>query len=240
VPYQQDLAYIQSIAFGAFARGAAPEIVRRLKTATIPVRHVLEVGCGAGPLTAALTDAGFDVTAIEPSADLIAIARSAAPTAHFIRGSVYDVPLPPLDAIVALGEPLTYHDNPDDADRLLDDFFDRAAATLPAGGQLIFDMIETGEPSLAARGWRSGEDWALLFDISEDTASKTLVRNIEVFRRIGDLYRRSREVHRVRLFDTASLRAQLESRGFLVETAASYGTQELLPRRTAFFAVKPM
>jgi len=238
VLYQQDLAWVQSVAFGSFARGAAPEIIRRLKTAAAPVRRVLEIGCGAGPLTEALTQAGFEVTAIEPSADLIAIARAAAPAADFIHGSVYDVPLPPSDAIVALGEPLTYHDNPEDAGRLLLDFFHRAAAALPAGGPLIFDIIETGDPSLTARGWRSGDGWAILFDASEDAAAKTLVRNIEIFRQTGDACRRSREIHRVRLFDAALLRAQLESCGFRVETAASYGAQPLLPRRRAFFAVK--
>ena len=50
--YQEDLAYIHATAYGALARGAAPEIVRVLKSAAIPICRVVDVGCGAGPLTA--------------------------------------------------------------------------------------------------------------------------------------------------------------------------------------------
>ena len=35
--YGQDLAYIQAAAFGGLAQGAAPEIVRFLKAAVVPV-----------------------------------------------------------------------------------------------------------------------------------------------------------------------------------------------------------
>jgi hypothetical protein len=56
--YQRDLAYIHAAAFGDLARGAAPEIVRLLKSAALPVRQVVEVGCG-GALTALLLAAGL-------------------------------------------------------------------------------------------------------------------------------------------------------------------------------------
>jgi 2-polyprenyl-3-methyl-5-hydroxy-6-metoxy-1,4-benzoquinol methylase len=62
--YRQDLAYIQALAFGGLARGAAPKIVRLLNTAQIQIRRVVDVGCGAGPLAACLVEAGFEVTGI--------------------------------------------------------------------------------------------------------------------------------------------------------------------------------
>ena len=67
--YGQDLAYIQSAAFGRLARAAAPEIVRLLKNAATPIHRVVGVGCGAGVLTSALVEAGFDVTGVDCSAD---------------------------------------------------------------------------------------------------------------------------------------------------------------------------
>jgi SAM-dependent methyltransferase len=236
--YQQDLAYIQAARFGALARGAAPEIVRRLRAASIPIRRVVDVGCGAGPLTEALVEAGFEVTGIDPSAELLAIARAAVPAAHFVHGSIYDTEIPACDAIVALGEPLTYHSEGADADLRISEFFRRASAALPRRGILIFDIIECGEPSLTGRGWSSGEDWAVLVDTTEDAAQRTLVRNIETFRAMGEFYRRGREVHRVRLFDTRTLGHELTSCGFEVETSQAYGTQMLSPRRRAFFAIR--
>lgn len=170
--YQQDLAYIQAAAFGALARGAAPEIVRRLKCAPVPIRRVVDAGCGAGPLSAALVEAGFEVTGIDISAELLAIARNAAPGARFIQGSTYETPIPACEAIVALGEPLTYHAEDVDADARVGSFFRAASEVLPVGGgMLIFDVIESvglrWRPDIGAQA-RIGPYWP--------TPRKTIVR----------------------------------------------------------------
>lgn len=235
--YEVDLAYIHAVGFGGLATGAAPAIVEILKHAPLPVRRVVDVGCGAGQLTVALVDAGFEVTAIDNSPGLLAAARSACPGARFVAGSIHEWEVPACEAIVALGEVLTYGSGTD-ADESVERFFQRAAAVLPAGGMLIFDIIETGEPSLASRSWKAGEDWAVLVETTEDRAARRLIRDIQTFRRIGDLYRRGREVHTVRLFDTETLLGQLAECGFQVETAASYGEQPLAPRRRAFVATR--
>jgi SAM-dependent methyltransferase len=236
--YDLDLAYIQAAAFENPAHGAAPEIVRLLKCASTRVRRVVDVGCGAGPLTAALMAAGFEVTAIDQSAELLSIARQAAPAAHFVHASIYDTEIPACEAVLAVGEPLTYHGRDADGDRLVKRFFERVSEILPPGGMLIFDVIELGKPSLAGRFWSSGDDWAVMVDTTEDQALRTLVRDIETFRQVGDLYRRGHEVHRVHLFDTQTLCDQLSSCGFAVDTETSYGEQRLGPRRRAFFATR--
>jgi SAM-dependent methyltransferase len=236
--YQCDLAYVQAAAYGTLALGAAAEIVRRLRSSSAQVRRVMDVGCGAGALTKALTDAGFEVTGIDTSAELLEFARTNVPNACFLHASAYDVQVAGYDALVAVGEPLTYHPETSEADKLLSCFLQRVADALPAGGMLIFDVIGLGEPSLAARTWRSGDDWAVLVETTENQSERILVRDIQVFRRTGDLYRRSREVHTVRLFEIPSLCQQLASLGFATETARSYGAHELPPRRQAFFATR--
>lgn len=236
--YQRDLAYIQAAAFGNLAQGSAPGIIRRLKCAPVPIRRVVDVGCGAGPLSAALVEAGFEVTGIDSSAELLAIARTTVSKAHFIQGSVYETQMPACEAIIALGEPLTYHQEDVDADGLVHSFFRASSDILPAGGMLFFDVIELGEPSLTGRYWNAGEDWAVLAETEEEQSLRTLVRRIETFRRAGHLYRRGREVHRVRLFDTAELLNQLAACGFSTETADAYGTHQLAPRRRAFFSTR--
>ena len=89
--YKQDLAYIHATGHEGPARGAAPEIVRLLKSASIQIRRVVDIGCGGGPLTKVLAEAGFDVTGIDTSAELLEIARTAAPAARFVNASAYDV-----------------------------------------------------------------------------------------------------------------------------------------------------
>lgn len=44
-----------------------------------------------------------------------------------------------------------------------------------------------------------GKDWVVLAETEEDQGSRTLVRNIETFRRVDQFYRRGCEVHRIRL-----------------------------------------
>lgn len=236
--YGEDLAYIQAVAFGGLARGAAPEIVRLLKSAKIPIRRVVDLGCGAGVLTSAMVEAGFDVTAVDDSAGLLALAAAMAPRARFVKASIYQLEIPECEAIIAIGEPLTYHAEIGEADRLVWNFFQRAARILPTGGMLIFDVIETGEPTLAGRSWRSGVDWAVLVDTTEDQPSRTLVRTIESFRQVGHSYRRGRELHRVRLFDTDELIAALAGQGFATETMQAYGSEALAPRRRAFICTR--
>jgi SAM-dependent methyltransferase len=232
--YQQDLAHIQAAGFGAMARGAAPEIVRRLRASKRGIRRVIDVGRGAGPLAQALTEAGYEVIGVDSSPELLEMARAAVPSAQFVNASIYEMDIPACEAIIALGEPLTYHADGVDADLQIAQFFRRASAVLPEGGVLLF--VECGAPSLTGRFWGSGDDWAVLTDTVEDPASRTLVRDIQTFRRVGDFYRRGREVHRVRLFDSNKMRDDLVALGFTVETAQAYGSQALGPRRRAFFA----
>lgn len=227
--YQEDLAYIHAAAFGGLARGAAPEIIRRLKSAPAPIRRVVDAGCGAGLLSAALEQAGFEVTGIDASRELLSFAGAAAPKSRFIHASLFEIELPACDAVLAIGEPLTY----ESSDDLLEEFVSKARAALPLGGVLIFDVIETGEPPLAGRFWSSGEDWAVLVDTAEQDS--TLTRSIETFRRVDDNYRRSHEIHRVHLFDTAHVRALLSRCGFSVETGRAFGEYALATRRRAFF-----
>jgi SAM-dependent methyltransferase len=235
--YGWDLAYIQAVGFGEFARGAAPEVVRRLRAAPIAVSRVVEVGCGAGPLSAELVKSGFEVTGIDSSAGLLEVARAEVPAACFLCGSIYRQKISACEAILAVGEPLTYHAG-SNGDDLVRDFLLRAGAALPAGGVLIFDVIEPGEPSFDGRFWKAGEDWAVLVDTREDQGSHVLVREIATFRKVGELYRRGRETHRVKLFDGDEICAWLSSAGFVVETSEAYGAYALPPRRRAFFCQK--
>lgn len=237
-PYADDLAYVHAVGFSGLATGATPAIVERLRASATPVRRVYDVGCGSGVSTRALVAAGFVVDAIEPSEPLAALARAAAPDARVHVTTAYGFAFEPCDAILAVGEPLTYHGRDGDPARQLENFFAAAGRALRRGGHLIFDLIEAGPASLSSRGWVAGDDWAVLFAAVEDVAQSRLTRTIETFRKIDGAYRRNGEVHEVAIFDSDWVLAALRAVGFDATTATAYGAQALGLRRRAFFAVR--
>ena len=63
-------------------------------------------------------------------------------------------------------------------------------------------LVELLLPPAPGRHSRSPRVWhrldrAVLVETTEEQTERSLVRNIEVFRRVGDAYRRSHEVHSV-------------------------------------------
>jgi hypothetical protein len=69
--------------------------------------------------------------------------------------------------------------------------------------------------------------------------SKLLTRQITSFRRVGDLYRRDHEVHRLRLMPQRLVASWLEEIGFAVQPLSGYGTAPFAPGRFGFLARKP-
>jgi SAM-dependent methyltransferase len=237
--YGADLARIQAEAFGTLAREASRELVSILNASSIPVRRVYDVGCGAGVTTCAMVAAGFETTAVDPSPDLLAIARANAPPATFLNASAYDLELQPCDAVLAIGEVLTYHASDVDADDRVRTFFHDVARALVPGGRFVFDVIDADGPSLDAKSWRSEEAWTILWETREDRAASRLTRYIETFTRDDDgRHRHARETHHVKLFREVDIRRWLADSGFGIQTAPSYGDVPLAPRRVAYVATR--
>jgi hypothetical protein len=233
--YGKDLAHIQTIGHGAMAAAVAPQIMTMLHSRGMRTGTLGDVGCGAGVAASHFLGAGWKVWALEQSPWLLATARTTAPAARFLpHRTPYGVAIPHADAIVAIGEVLNYHRPGDDAHERVNRFFATAATSLPPGGLLIFDVIVKGAALLAGRTWTAGQEWAILQEIHEDRRAGTLRREIETFRRIDDTYRRGHETHHVRVFDANVLARALRRAGFTVETAVTYGTFRLAPRRRAF------
>jgi SAM-dependent methyltransferase len=234
--FDEDLAYVQAIAFSDMTAAAMPAVLEYLDRQQLAGGRVLDVGCGAGLSTAALASGGYRPEAIDVSTHLLAFARSAAPTAEFHCGSVYEFDFPRCAAILALSEPLTYHRPDVVADLRLAQFFGKAADALPPGGALVFDVISADGPALDAKGWKSGQDWAILWETTENRQEGRLIRSIETFRNCKDGYRRAHETHHVKLFSETQIRSWLSAAGFDATMATAYGARPLLPRRLAFFA----
>jgi hypothetical protein len=84
-----------------------------------------------------------------------------------------------------------------------------------------------------------GEDWAVLVSAEEDRKRRVLTRQITSFRKVGELYRRDREVHRLRLLVRSELVAQLRRIGFRVRILPGYGPSRFPTGLVGFLARKP-
>jgi SAM-dependent methyltransferase len=227
--YDRDLAYIHHHGFSDFARNAAPDVIALLRAAGIEHGLVVDLGCGSGVLAGELVKHGFQVFGVDLSAEMIALAREHVPDATFVVGSLHEVALPPCAAITAIGEPFTYADG-DALRRTLA----RCAAALPAGGLLLFDIIEHLDgDAMRYRNWSAeGDDWMIAVDVTEE--GRQITRKMWMYRAEGDLYRRTSEVHQAWTFTRNELTAWLTEAGF----AVTFGGWELPPRRLAVQATK--
>ena len=239
--YREDLAYIHDVGHAEFALESAPGILEILAQNGIRDGLVVDLGCGSGLWARVLADAGYRVLGIDISEAMIELSRERMPEAEFRVGSLFEVEIPPCAAVTAVGEVLNYLFDPENEDRGLARLFRRVYDALAPGGVFVFDVLGPGQvpPGATARGFRVGEDWAVLSEREEDAERGTLVRRIVSFRKVGEHYRRDDEVHRVRLYAPEELSAELGWIGFEVRMMRSYGGYPLAEGHAAFVARKP-
>ena len=225
--YDTDLAYIHDQGYGDFARGSAPGLLNLLRQNDIEDGKIVDLGCGSGIWAKELVDAGYEVTGVDISPAMIDIARRRVPQAEFHVGSFLQFPIPVCRAITALGEVFNYLFDPDNSLRSLEAVCKKIFDALSLGGLLIFDVAEPSRFRGQKQAFTEGDDWTCLVEYQHDESTQQLTRRIVTFRKVGDAYRRSEEIHRQQLFEEASVREILEGIGFEVETVRSYGDYAL-------------
>ena len=237
--YGSDVAYIHDAGFLDLAAEATPCVIRLLKERGLDRGRVIELGCGSGATAASLSEAGHDVVGIDASRAMIALARSRAPAARFRVGSWVDAPIPECDAVLAIGEVLGYVGTASGTKAELRDLFGRVRSSLSPGGLFVFDLATPGRvPTGEHSAFRAGDDWACLYTASEDREGRKLQRRITTFRRIsgGATYRRSEEVHRLRLWPTGEIEEMLREAHFKVQLRRGYGGRSFAPGHRVFVA----
>ena len=242
--YSVDLAYIHEAGFSDFARQVAPEIARLIRNAGIARGRIVEFGCGSGAVAGHLHAMGYDVRAFDISRLMLerrhasrvdGLARKNAPGVRFIVASVGTARLPRCDAMVGVGEVVTYV--PGGA-ATLRRFFSRAHAALCPGGVLVFDFIESARRRTYDTKTISGRNWAMAVKATFDETRGVLTRRMTMTRRTARGLRRSRERHRVRIYDRRVVRRMLEQCGFTVRMSRSFGRHRLLAGDVAVIAIK--
>jgi len=238
--YRDDLAYIHDAGFGSFALHAAPVLLEALQNRRIERGLVIDLGCGSGILAQEIAAAGYDVLGIDISESMVAIARERVPTGQFQAESLLQASLPPCVAVTAVGEVFNYLFDTGNTRKALTRLFRRIHAALAPGGILLFDVAEPGRVTGTGpqRKHVEGEDWAVLVTVEEEPRRRLLTRRITTFRKVGELFRREEEIHRLRLLPRAELVAELRRLGFTVRTLSAYGSLSFGPGQVGFLARK--
>jgi SAM-dependent methyltransferase len=228
--YGPDLAHVHDVAFGGWAREAAPFVLARLREAGIEEGLVVDLGCGSGFWASQLLGEGYEVLGVDASPAMLALARQRALGASFRDGSLHDVELPPCAAITAIGECVNYEGPPS-----LELLFRRAYSALEPDGLLVLDAAAPGrEPELHRHARHEGEGWVMDVEVSEDGAGRTLTRRISLER--GG--RGSETVHVLRLYESGEVIEWLEAAGFEATCHPSYGASRRLPGVHVYVAAR--
>lgn len=239
-PYREDLAYIHNVGHADFILRSAPGLLEILADNGIRDGLVVDLGCGSGQWARELLRTGYRAYGIDISEAMVSLARQKAPEAEFRVGSLFEEEIPPCNAVTAISEVLNYLFDPENEELGLDRLFRRVYAALRPGGIFVFDVLGPGQASGGpVRGFSTGPDWAVLNEKEEDTEKSTMERRIVSFRKVGDLYRRTDEVHRVRLYGPEEISAGLNRAGFEATAMDSYGRNRLGENHTAFVARRP-
>lgn len=238
--YRKDLAYIHDVGFRDYALESAPGILDILNKNNLRKGFVVDLGCGSGLWAKELMQADYQVLGIDISESMINIARQRVPDANFVVASLFNVEIPPCDAVTSLGECLNYLFDPNNNHQKLAELFNRIYNALLPGGIFIFDILEPGQLSQGnpSRTFTEGEDWIVLLEKEEDLKQKILTRRITTFRQVGEYYRRDDEIHRAQLYKASYISEELEKVGFQVQILNSFGQYNLSKGHTAFVAHK--
>lgn len=238
--YESDLAYVHDRGFGGFARDSAPGLLSLLRQCGIKQGRIVDLGCGSGIWARQLVDAGFEVTGVDLSPSMIELARRQVPEAELHVGSFLSFPIPPCQAITALGEVFNYlFDAGNSLGSLAELWRTIFVDSLSSGGCLIFDVAVPGRCRGLRQAFAEGDDWACLVEYRHDESKRQLARRIVTFRKVGACYCRHEETHCQQLLDDEEVAGVLRNIGFRVQTMPSYGDYQLADGVVGFFALKP-
>jgi SAM-dependent methyltransferase len=235
--YREDLARIHHEGFAFHAVAVAPGILKLLEPVLARGGLVLEIGCGSGLLTKYLVDAGHRVLATDASPAMVDLAREHVPAATVEVLRVPDDALPPADAVVSVGHPLSYLDDEEQLDRALVAMAD----ALAPDGVLAFDICDVawGAARLSEPpGVWTGHDWVLINrrSVPEPTRYR---REMTTFVRTGELWRRDDETHDNVLVDTERIPKLLARCGVEAEIKPAFGDETLSTGLVAVVGRRP-
>lgn len=237
--YNEDLAYIHHEGFPSYESAVAQELLSHLSQRNITSGTIIDLGCGGGRLLQMLSGKGFDLLGVDVSPPFLKTAQSLVPHAALVHGSVYEATLPPCVAVTSVGEVLSYVPQPQPHQHQLERLFSDVYEQLQPNGLFLFDLIiKDDDAPFFTHVWRTGQDWAVMAEARETADRKFIEREIISFRKSGQGYQRSEEMHYQEILNSEIVLGMLQTVGFSVQITDGYGDLPVTPHRKAFYAHK--
>lgn len=207
-----------------FSRRAFPVLGQIALRHVRPGALVLDLCCGTGHMARSLVEAGFRVTGIDASDEMLRFARQNAPGASFFRADARYFTLTTSNAlrsfelVISTFNSLAHIDDISD----LSEVFRNVRACLAPGAMFVFDL--TMEEAYASK-WRGSfallaENHACIVQPVYDRTTRIGTNNITVFElhnrgsHLEALYLRSDFVIKQKCHSESDLRAALNCAGF--------------------------
>jgi len=197
----------------------ADYIEKLFKKSRIPVHTVLDLACGTGTMTGILTERGYELIAVDGSADMLAEAREKAydltgEPPVFLNQSMPELDLyGTVDAAICCLDSINYLTSPRDVKKT----FERLRLFIAPGGLLVFDINSVAKlRSLDGQVFLDEtEDIYCVWRTEFEKRSKICTYWMDIFTRgEDDLWERDFEEHRQRAYEVEELTAWLEEAGF--------------------------
>lgn len=181
--------------------------------------HLCELGCGTGEMAGRFADAGFEVTGIDLSPDMLALAEEKKKDGQdilYINQDMTDFSLhKPADVVLCICDSINYLLEEDE----LQGLFGCVRAVLPEDGIFVFDMkTEYCFEEILGNEIRveDEEDYTVFWDNAYDPETKINEYMLTMFMREpgSGKYERWDECHRQRAYSLEKIREMLRGAGF--------------------------
>jgi SAM-dependent methyltransferase len=205
-------AWLYDRRWGEISLAFVPALERLVLDALPAGSHVLDLACGTGQLAALLAERGFEVTGLDSSAGMLAIARARAPSTRFVQADARTFELPDrFDAVVSVFDSLNHIVSMDE----LRAVFGRVKNVLVSGGSFVFDLNTVDAVASGHSETLVGEDHVAVIRTRFDPPRRVLTFEAIIFRSRGRLWERSDVRLLQRCHDDEEVRHALIEAGFI-------------------------
>ena len=205
------------------------------------MRTVVELACGTGSLTRILAERGYEMTAVDLSADMLSFAAQKCqdlPVLFLCQDMSRLTLLEQADAVVCCLDSVNYVTCPADLRRA----FQRVHLFLMPGGVFLFD-VNTPEKLRNLDGQMfmdETDDTYCVWRAEYSARRRICTYGMDLFFREGALWRREEEVHEEYAYEPRELTDYLHAAGF--RDVKQYGELKLRPPKPGegriFFAAR--